>query len=370
MQYEQANWNKFLTFVENELSSEDQEYLARLLSLIDTQQARALPNRYYGRSTLISTAKRLYRNAFEQEKPNAERKPGYQDRDQERLLNGLRGLSYRFDPRVDKAIFLDRLLTYASFAPELRRPVYSAMLDLDAGAAAIRSKVDQIYSSQYQTPEAFLELAAMTIEQMNASADPLLVLARETFAESLEYEADAESEGAEKQLLKSKFIKMLRAFYESEGRSIYADANGTLRVTYGNVKAVTLEDGLLYQPFTTLEGIPAKHSGQEPFNAPQKLLKLIDDKDYGKYEVKALGSVPVNFIANLDITNGNSGSATINRNFELVGLAFDGMLETIIADYRYIPQARTISVDSRYMLWTLDKFHGAENILNELTITN
>ena len=370
LQYEQANWNKFLTFVENELSSEDQEYLARLLSLIDTQQARALPNRYYGRSTLISTAKRLYRNAFEQEKPNAERKPGYQDRDQERLLNGLRGLSYRFDPRVDQAIFLDRLLTYASFAPELRRPVYSAMLDLDAGAAAIRSKVDQIYSSQYQTPEAFLELAAMTIEQMNASADPLLVLARETFAESLEYEADAESEGAEKQLLKSKFIKMLRAFYESEGRSIYADANGTLRVTYGNVKAVTLEDGLLYQPFTTLEGIPAKHSGQEPFNAPQKLLKLIDDKDYGKYEVKALGSVPVNFIANLDITNGNSGSATINRNFELVGLAFDGMLETIIADYRYIPQARTISVDSRYMLWTLDKFHGAENILNELTITN
>ena len=244
------------------------------------------------------------------------------------------------------------------------------MLDLDAGAAAIRAKVDQIYSSQYQTPEAFLELAAMTIEQMNDSADPLLVLARETFAESLEYEADAESEGAEKQLLKSKFIKMLRAFYESEGRSIYADANGTLRVTYGNVKAVTLEDGLLYQPFTTLEGIPAKHSGQEPFNAPQKLLKLIDDKDYGKYEVKALGSVPVNFIANLDITNGNSGSATINRNFELVGLAFDGMLETIIADYRYIPQARTISVDSRYMLWTLDKFHGAENILNELTITN
>ena len=88
---------------------------------------------------------------------------------------------------------------------------------------------------------------------------------------------------------------MLRAFYESEGRSIYADANGTLRVTYGNVKPVTLEDGLLYQPFTTLEGI-LQNIQVWLFNAPQKLLKLIDDKDYGKYEVKALGSVPVNLL--------------------------------------------------------------------------
>ena len=65
----------------------------------------------------------------------------------------------------------------------------------------------------------------------------------------------------------------------------------------------------------------------------------------------------------------NSGSATINSDFELVGLAFDGMLETIIADYKYIPEARTISVDSRYFLWTLDKLENAENILEELSIT-
>ena len=91
---------------------------------------------------------------------------------------------------------------------------------------------------------------------------------------------------------------------------------------------------------------------------------------YGIYESKELGSVPVNFLSDLDITNGNSGSATINNNFELVGLAFDGMLETIISDYSFVPEARTISVDSRYLLWTLDKVENAENILEEITIVN
>ena len=144
--------------------------------------------------------------------------------------------------------------------------------------------------------------------------------------------------------------------------------NRTLRVTYGNVKGVSLKDGLTYEPFTRLEGIPQKHTGQKPFNASDKLLNLINEKDYGEYYYEPINSVPVNFLSTLDITNGNSGSATINSDFELVGLAFDGMLETIISDYKYIPDSRTISVDSRYLLWTLDKLNGADNILEELTV--
>ena len=107
-----------------------------------------------------------------------------------------------------------------------------------------------------------------------------------------------------------------------------------------------------------------------PFNVEKSLLNKIAEKDYGDYFFNYVGSVPVNFLSTLDITNGNSGSATINSNFELVGLAFDGMIETIIADYKYIPQARTISVDSRYLLWTLDRVERAYNILDELTIAD
>ena len=97
---------------------------------------------------------------------------------------------------------------------------------------------------------------------------------------------------------------------------------------------------------------------------------LINDKEYGSYEFSEIGSVPVNYISNLDITNGNSGSSTLNARGEFVGLAFDGMLETIISDYSFIPEARTISVDSRYLLWTLDKVENANNLLEEITIFN
>ena len=78
--------------------------------------------------------------------------------------------------------------------------------------------------------------------------------------------------------------------------------------------------------------------------------------------------MPVNFLSTLDITNGNSGSATINSKFELVGLAFDGMLETIISDYKFIPQTRTIHVDSRYLLWTLEVFEEDTRLINEMKI--
>ena len=210
----------------------------------------------------------------------------------------------------------------------------------------------------------------MSLDELNNSQDPLIVFAKDTFDESLAYEKESEETGAKRQLLKSKFIGLLKKYYESSGKQMYADANGTLRVTYGNVAGVSLKDGLIYEPFTRLEGIAQKHSGIKPFNASEKLLNLIEAKDYGKYFYKPINSVPVNFLSTLDITNGNSGSATINSKFELVGLAFDGMLETIIADYKYIPDARTISVDSRYLLWTLEKLDEAENILEELTISN
>ena len=190
------------------------------------------------------------------------------------------------------------------------------------------------------------------------------------YEENLAYEEKGEKSAARKQLLKSKFIKLLRSYYDSIDKQIYADANSTLRVTFGNVLGISLQDAVYYHPFTSLEGIVKKNTGEEPFNISKKLEELINSKDYGAYASKKLGSVPVNFLSDLDITNGNSGSATINKNFELVGLAFDGMLETIISDYSFVPQARTISVDSRYLLWTLDKVENAENILEEITIVN
>ena len=367
---EEIKWKNFLDFVEKDTSETDKNYLSELLNLIDEDQQKSLARSYYGNSALISQAKRIYRNAVEREKIDAERKPGYQDRDQERIINRIKSLDYSFDPRVDRAIFEDRLIVYSGFDSSLRRATYSKLLRLDESKEIILSKVDEIYSTDYQTSENFLQMFEMSLDELNNSQDPLIIFAKDTFDESLAYEKESEETGAKRQLLKSKFIGLLKKYYESSGKQMYADANGTLRVTYGNVAGVSLKDGLIYEPFTRLEGIAQKHSGIKPFNASEKLLNLIEAKDYGKYFYKPINSVPVNFLSTLDITNGNSGSATINSKFELVGLAFDGMLETIIADYKYIPDARTISVDSRYLLWTLEKLDEAENILEELTISN
>ena len=370
LESEKIKWRNFLDFVEKDASETDKNYFSELLNLIDEEQGKSLARSYYGNSALISQAKRIYRNAVEREKIDAERKPGYQDRDQERIINRIKSLDYSFDPRVDRAIFEDRLIIYSSFDSSLRRPTYSKLLKLDESKEIILSKVDEIYSTDYKTSENFLQMSEMSLDELNNSQDPLIIFAKDTFDESLAYEKESEETGAKRQLLKSKFIGLLKKYYESSGKQMYADANGTLRVTYGNVAGVSLKDGLIYEPFTRLEGIAQKHSGIKPFNASEKLLNLIEAKDYGKYFYKPINSVPVNFLSTLDITNGNSGSATINSKFELVGLAFDGMLETIIADYKYIPDARTISVDSRYFLWTLEKLDEAENILEELTITN
>ena len=261
-------------------------------------------------------------------------------------------------------------MTYKNFDKSYRRATYSKLLRLDENEEVVTQRVNEIYKTKYKNSKNFLNMMSLTLDELNSSQDPLIIFIRDIFEESLEYEKESERVGAQRQLLKSKFNNLLRKYYESSGRQMYADANGTLRVTYGNVAGVSLQDGIRYEPFTRLEGIAQKHSGKKPFKASDQLLSLIENKDYGKYEYKPINSVPVNFISTLDITNGNSGSATINAKFELVGLAFDGMLETIIADYKHIPEARTISVDSRYLLWTLEKLERADNILEELTIVN
>ena len=365
---EKAKWDNFLSFVEKNASDKESDYLDELLALIDATLQERLSRRYYGNSSLIAMAQRLYRNAAEKEKSDPERKQGYQNRDQERLSNSIKRMDYSFDSNVDKAIFLDRLETYKGFSKNLRRPVFSKELNLDQELGKTKIIVDEIYSSTFITSAEMLRLKDMSLKQMNALNDPLIIFVKSIYEESLKYEKMYEKQSARREFLKSNFIKLLRKYYKSINKEIYADANGTLRATYGNVLGVSIKDGAFYKPFTTLEGIVEKHTGVNPFNVEKSLLNKIAEKDYGDYVFDHVGSVPVNFLSTLDITNGNSGSATINSNFELVGLAFDGMLETIIADYKYIPQARTISVDSRYLLWTLDKVEKANNILEELTI--
>ena len=370
LKQERQNWNKFLEFIETEGTDAEQNALDKLLEITNEINSESLNNMYYGGSTLLSTASTIYRYAYEKTKPNNEREPGYQERDHERIVNRLRGLDYRFDADVDKGIFLYRLNRYRDVESKVRRQAFSKALKLDSAYEETLAKVNNMYSYQSDILDTQKRIALLdlTLEDLNNSSDPFFTLVREMFDENMAREKKNKARSSLQQKNKSIFIKSLRKFYKSQGKDIYADANGTLRVTFGNVMGVELKDGVYYKPFTTLEGIAQKNTGVSPFEVDTKQLKLISDKEYGSYSFSDIGSVPVNYISNLDITNGNSGSSTINTRGEFVGLAFDGMLETIISDYKFIPQTRTIHVDSRYLLWALEVYEKDTRLIDEMMI--
>ena len=154
-----------------------------------------------------------------------------------------------------------------------------------------------------------------------------------------------------------------------KGSDIYPDANRTLRFTYGQVKPYYPRDAVRYSYETTLGGVMEKETGEDPFIVPAHLKELWKNKDFGAYADPKVGDVPVAFLANLDITGGNSGSSVLNGKGELIGLAFDGNWEAVVGDYYFQePLNRSINVDSRYILFVLDKFSNAQNILKELVI--
>ena len=149
----------------------------------------------------------------------------------------------------------------------------------------------------------------------------------------------------------------------------YPDANFTIRLTYGQVLPYRPSDGVIYDYYTTLEGVIAKEDPSNPleFTVPDKLKELFKNKDYGQYAED--GTVRVGFLSNNDITGGNSGSPVLNGKGELIGLAFDGNWEAMSGDVAFEPELqRTISVDIRYVLFVIEKYAGATRLIDELTL--
>jgi hypothetical protein len=150
------------------------------------------------------------------------------------------------------------------------------------------------------------------------------------------------------------------------GKEFYPDANSSLRLTYGSVKAYGK-----YPLFTDLDGViekNKKYAGNTEFAIPDRLKELHEKKDYGRYAMKN-GKLPVAFLSDNDITGGNSGSPVIDGEGRIIGLAFDGNWEAMSGNIHFDPKnKRTISVDIRYVLWLVEKYGQAPNIVNEMTI--
>lgn len=346
------------------------------LDALSQESAQAYRKQYWyinvTRPTLLNAAKRLYRLAKENEKPDAERESGYQQRDLTFFSESMKSIDRRYDSVVDKAEWLMFLDGYLGQPASQRVALLDKALGLqgDVNIGKLSKRLDRFYAdtsmNNVDTRLALMEASPTELEKSN---DPFMRLAVALYDEDIAQENASKDRSGRFAKLEPQYMGAIIAWQKAQGFTAYPDANSNLRVTYGNVMGGSPKDGLRYTAFTRLEGISEKDTGVVPFNAPKAQLELIEAADYGDYELKSIASVPVNFMSDLDITGGNSGSATLNGKGEVVGLVFDGTIESVNSDWDFDEDmTRSIHVDSRYMLWVMEKIDGAQFLIDEMDI--
>ena len=202
----------------------------------------------------------------------------------------------------------------------------------------------------------------------NLKNDPLMKLLT-AFREQYMASTDGKVTEYQEQIdaLQKKF--MAQQMETDKDRKFFPDANSTLRVTYGQVKGSNPRDAVSYGYQTHIAGIMEKYvPGDYEFDVPKKLIQLYNTKDYGIYKDKT-GDVPVNFTATNHTTGGNSGSPALDSYGNLVGLNFDRQWEGTMSDINYDPRfSRNIMVDTKYILFVIDKYADAKWLINEMKI--
>jgi hypothetical protein len=314
----------------------------------------------------------MYRLANERAKPDAERKSGYQERDLPRLNSVIAGQDRTYDEKVDKALVLNFLQQYNAQPANEHYAAFDQALGIQPGMseADLKAALDRIYAgSQLAQKDARTAWLTKSPADFQASNDSFIKAAVAMYDADRKREAEEEEMAGNIQKAYANYMKAKIAYMSSRGQAVYPDANSTLRVTFGNIKGRDYgADGTgSWTAFTTVKGVLAKNTGEGEFNAPQRQLDAIRAKDFGRFQDAKLKTVPVDYLATLDITGGNSGSAALNAKGELIGLAFDGTLDSIISDWDFNPHAtRDIQVDVRYILWNMEKVDHADNLLKEM----
>ena len=269
-----------------------------------------------------------------------------------------------YEVELDRKV-AKRMLTIAkeNMDPKYLPSIYAEVIDTQFGGN-IEQYVDWLYNNS-----AFYSLErAKALTDEARKEDPAYVLAQSVIK-------SYNSLVPEYQALNPRYNEAHRLYVDGRmkmepEKAWYSDANFTIRLTYGQVLPYNPSDAVTYNYFTTLEGVIAKEDKSNPleFTVEEKLKELHRTKDYGPYADKD-GRLHVGFLANLDITGGNSGSPVIDGKGRLIGLAFDGNWEAMSGDVAFEPALqRCIAVDVRYVLFVIDKFAGCKHIMSELDI--
>ncbi len=241
-----------------------------------------------------------------------------------------------------------------------------AVLHPDVKLPTDRVVVGLLETSKLTTPAGRLALLRGGAPAVRGSEDPLVKL-----AVGLAIERDALV--ARNRRFEGARIELGRRWIEAQqawrGTSFYPDANSTLRVSIASVKGYQPRDGVRYVPHTTVAGLLQKHTGAEPFDAPEALRTAATERRQSAYFDARIGDVPTCFLSDGDTTGGNSGSPVINGKGELVGLNFDRVFENVSGDFGWnADRSRNVSVDIRFVLWNLESVMPAHHLLREMGV--
>ena len=344
---------------------------AKLLGLLEKSKAtrdRDLTLALFNNTAMLGSATQLYRLSIEREKPNAERESGYQERDLPAIEGGLKQLERRYVAAMDRQLQEYWLNEYIKLPADQRVAAVDAWLGGN-DAAAVKRALDRLAGTKLGSTEERLKWFAADRKAFEASNDPAIQYAVAVMPTLLKLEQERKTRAGENLAARPVYLQALADYKKSQGEFVYPDANLSLRITFGNVMGYAPKDGVEYTPFTTLEGVVAKETGQDPFDSPKALLDAVAAKRYGGLEDKRIGSVPVNYLSDLDITGGNSGSPVLDAHGKLVGLAFDGNWESVSSNWVFDPKmTRMIAVDGRYLRWIMQEVYPAPQLLKEMNV--
>ena len=302
---------------------------------------------------LFSFARTLVRLAAENEKPNAERLPEFQDARRASLEGSLYAPVTLYEDFEKQ-----KLANSLEFMQEVYGPEHPIVKKVLKGKTPEARAAELIDGTKLKDIDYRKQLAAGGSKAINESNDPMIELAR-----SIDPEARASRKRYEDEVTsveRSSYGKIARALFETEGTKLYPDATFTLRLSYGAVKGYN-ENGKFVAPFTTLGGLydrAEKFKYKFPYVLPPRWMEK---------KPAVAPRTPFNFVSTNDIIGGNSGSPTINKNRELVGLIFDGNMQSLVGNFDYDESVnRSISVDVRGMWEVLRKVFEANEVVDEL----